>query len=471
MRRTKIVATLGPASQDDKILRQLIRAGMNVGRLNMSHGNHKEHLKRIKSLRRLAKEEARNVALMVDTKGPEIRTGPLATKEVFIEEGQTLTLTTEDILGDKNRISVSFPGLPLAVGPGDQILLDDGLVGLTVLEVNQEDILCRVHNDGRLTGGRGVNVPGKKMDMPFLSPKDREDIAFALAEDVDFIALSFVQHQRDVQEVRALLDEAGSDIKIVAKIENIFAVDNIKAIISAADAVMIARGDLGVEVPFAQVPLIQKKIIRYCYERATPVITATQMLDSMIRHPRPTRAEVTDVANAVLDGTDCVMLSGETAAGDYPLEALEAMDDIVCQAEDLLLSSEAPFLERNYTSHHPITDSISLAAVSMANTLEARALIVPTRSGFTPRMVAKYRPRTQVVAVVSSLPTQRYMTLVWGVEVVDIPQPADTDAMMQAAQEACQAQGYIQQGDLVVITAGVPVGVSGKTNLLKVEMV
>lgn len=471
IRKTKIVCTIGPASEDEATLRSLICQGMNVARMNMSHGTHEEHLKRIQDVRRLAEEEDRNVSVMLDTKGPEIRTGRLGTPTIDLKAGDILELTTQDILGNAHRLSVSYAGLTTEVLAGDIILLDDGLITLKVIKVEPELITTLVENDGRIAAGRGVNVPGKKMEMPFLSEKDHEDILFAMENGVDFIALSFVQSKNDILKVRELLDRHESGIKLIAKIENISAVDNIKSIIKASDAVMIARGDLGVEVSFAEIPLIQKKIIRYCYERATPVITATQMLDSMIRHPRPTRAEVADVANAVLDGTDCVMLSGETAAGDYPLASFLAMEDIVRQAETMMNWSRDQYKTRKYKSHHPITDNISLAAVSIAGKLKASALIVPTRSGFTPRMVAKYRPNTLVVAVVSNETTKRYMSMVWGVEVVEIPEPRDTDSMIEQANQSTLEHGYVEKGDITVITAGVPVGVSGKTNLLKVQIV
>ncbi len=471
IRRTKIICTIGPASEDEVVLRQLIEQGMNIARLNFSHGNHLEHAKRIKMIRQIADELNKNVAIMLDTKGPEIRTGELKEKEVFLHEGQQLILTTDVVLGDERRLSISYEGLPNELVPGDQILLDDGLISLRVLTVEGRDIICIIENGGAIKSRRGVNIPGKKLGLAFLSEKDMSDILFGIEQDVDFIALSFVRDKEEVMCVRKLLEEHDANIHLIAKIENAFAVQHIKEIIKVSDGIMVARGDLGVEIPFEEMPLIQKRIIRYCYERAKPVITATQMLDSMIRNPRPTRAEVTDVANAVLDGTDCVMLSGESAAGDYPVASLTTMIRIVKEAESLMTWPKYGFKKRKYKSHHPITDNISEAAVTIATKLHASALIVPTRSGFTPRMVAKHRPVTPVIAVVSHLKTKRQMTIVWGVEIVEIVEPTDTDSMIIRATEATKQAGYIKEGDTIVITAGVPVGVSGKTNLLKVQIV
>lgn len=470
MRKTKIICTIGPASEEEEMLRSLIENGLNVARLNLSHGDHAEHAARVARIRRIAKELGRNVAIMLDTKGPEIRTGMLKGDRAELKRGERIVLTSEQVEGDAGRLSVSYARLPQEIEPGDRILLDDGLISLTVESTVGCDITCRIENGGVIKSRRGVNVPSRKLEMPFLSDKDREDIRFAVEQRLDFIALSFVREKKDVEEVRALLEELGSSIHLVAKIENRFAVQNIKAIIKVSDAIMVARGDLGVEIPFEEIPAIQKRIIRYCYERAKPVITATQMLDSMIRNPRPTRAEVTDVANAVLDGTDCVMLSGESAAGDYPLESLLTMDKIVREAEELMDWPKHGFKKRKYKSHHPITDNISEAAVNIATKLKAKALIVPTRSGFTPRMVAKYRPNVPVIAVVSHTSTKRHMAMVWGVEIVEIPEPDNTDTMIQRASQACLEAGFIKPGDTTVITAGVPVGVSGKTNLLKVQV-
>ncbi|QRN85863.1 pyruvate kinase [Clostridia bacterium] len=471
MRRTKIICTIGPASEKDEILREMIAGGMNVARLNFSHGNHQEHLVRIKKIRKIAEELGKNVAIMLDTKGPEIRTGELASSNVILHTGDNLILTTEPIVGNQDRLYVSYEKLPEEVSVKDQILLDDGLISLIVSKIEGKEIFCQIENGGKIKPRMGVNVPGEKLNLPFLSEKDKQDILFGIKNGIDFIALSFVRDKYEVEQVRALLDENESNIHIIAKIENIFAVENIKSIIKVSDGIMVARGDLGVEIPIEEIPIIQKKIIRYCFERATPVITATQMLDSMIRNPRPTRAEVTDVANAVLDGTDCVMLSGETAAGDYPLLTLKTMIKIVLEAENLMCNSPDRFKKRKYKSMHPITDNISESAVQIAHKLDATALIVPTRSGFTPRMVAKYRPSTPVYAMVSHKSSKRLMCIVWGVETVEIVEPDNIDSMIERATEACLKQGYIQEGDMVVITAGVPIGVSGKTNLLKVQIV
>ena len=471
MRRTKIICTIGPTSEKEEVLRELIANGMNVARLNFSHGNHAEHLERINSIRRVSRDLGKHVAIMLDTKGPEIRTGELEETSVALKEGDELILTVDPVVGTEKRLSVSYDRLPEEVCEGDQILLDDGLISLKVKSAGGKEIACQIENGGAIKARRGVNVPGKKLNLPFLSEKDRADILFGVEHDIDFIALSFVRDKSEVEQVRQLLREKGSDIHLISKIENTFAVDNIKSIIKASDGIMVARGDLGVEIPMEEIPMIQTRIIRYCYERATPVITATQMLDSMIRNPRPTRAEVTDVANAVLDGTDCVMLSGETAAGDYPLVTLQTMIRIVQEAEAMMSSTPDRFKKRKYKSMHPITDNISEAAVRIAHKMGATALIVPTRSGFTPRMVAKYRPETPVYAMVSHKKSRRLMSIVWGVETVEIVEPDNIDTMIERATEACLREGHIQEGDTVVITAGVPIGVSGKTNLLKVQVV
>jgi pyruvate kinase len=471
MRRTKIICTIGPASEKEEVLSELIAKGMNVARLNFSHGNHGEHLERIQRIRRIADEQGKNVAIMLDTKGPEIRTGELSSPEITLKEGDDLVLTTETIMGDERRLSISYKQLPEEISVGDHILLDDGLISLEVKSIGGTEIFCKVQNGGSIKSRRGVNVPGKKLNMEFLSQKDKEDILFGIKNDIDFIALSFVRDKSEVKQVRELLKENESPIHLIAKIENTFAVENIKSIIKVSDGIMVARGDLGVEIPIEEIPIIQKRIIRYCYERATPVITATQMLDSMIRNPRPTRAEVTDVANAVLDGTDCVMLSGETAAGDYPLVTLTTMIKIVLEAENMMCDSPDRFKKRKYKSTHPITDNISEAAVHIATKMKATALVVPTRSGFTPRMVAKYRPATPVFAMVSHKRSKRLMCIVWGVETVEIVEPDNIDTMIERATEACRKAGYVHEGDTIVITAGVPIGVSGKTNLLKVQIV
>lgn len=468
-RRTKIVCTIGPASEDPAVLESLIGNGMNVARLNFSHGTHQGHARRIRDIREISGRLGHSVAVMLDTRGPEVRTGVLAGESVELTAGEMLTLTAREEPGDATRMSVSYPGLHRAVRKGDTILLDDGLISLRVLWTDDGEIACRIENGGTIRSRRGLNVPGRKLGLPFLSEKDREDILFAIREDLDFIALSFVSERDDVRQVRRILESHGSSIRLIAKIENRFGVDNILPILEESDGIMVARGDLGVEIPLEEIPVIQKRIIRACYERGRPVITATQMLDSMIRNPRPTRAEVTDVANAVLDGTDCVMLSGESAAGRYPLLALQTMDRIAREAETLLRVPGDRF-RRHHLCTNPITDNICEAAVQVTGRLDARAIIVPTRSGYTPGMVAKYRPPTPVIAVVSCPRVRRQMALIWGVETVMIEPPEDTDTMIREAIGAARDAGYVREGDTVVITAGIPCHVSGTTNLLQVQI-
>jgi pyruvate kinase len=468
LRRTKIVCTIGPASDDLKIIKGLLQAGMNVARLNFSHGTHEEHARRIAMIRRAAAETEKNVALMLDTKGPEIRLGFLEEEPVYLEEGFRVTLTTEKIKGDRERIPVTYSGLPGDVQRGDTILIDDGLIELEVLSKTENEILCRVVNGGEITSQKGVNVPGVVLNLPALTGKDIEDIKFGIEHNFDFLAASFVRKASDVLDIRKILEEGGAGIDLIAKIENREAVRNLEEIIKVADGVMVARGDLGVEIPVEEVPLLQKKIIKLCNYTGKPVVTATQMLESMIQNPRPTRAEASDVANAIFDGTDAVMLSGETAAGKYPLESVRTMARIAERAEAALHYGEILGEKRCVSPQRTVTDAISYASCATAQDLEAAAIITSTESGHTAKMVSKYRPRAPVVAVTPHAVVMRKLALTWGVQPLLAPKKNSTDEMMSTAVEVSLKAGLIKGGDLVVFTAGVPVGVRGTTNLIRI---
>ncbi len=472
MRKTKIVCTIGPASEKKEVFTELVKSGLNVARLNFSHGDHEEHAKRIETIKAVRSELKVPVAIILDTKGPEIRTGKFKDPEVFLEEGQEFTITTRDVLGDKSICSVSYNGLAKDVVEGDSILIDDGLVELKVQKVvNDTDLLCVVKNAGIVKNHKGVNVPGVKINLPAITEKDRGDIEFGIKMDIDFIAASFVRKASDVLAIRKILEENNAEhIQIISKIENQEGVDNLAEIIEVSDGIMVARGDLGVEIPTQEIPLVQKEMIRLCNKAGKPVITATQMLDSMIRNPRPTRAEVTDVANAIFDGTDAIMLSGETAAGKYPLEAVRIMSDIAKRTEaaiDYKNLIKSKSLDREIT----VTDAISHATVSTATDLEASAIITATSSGYTARMVSKFRPKAPIIAATVSERVRRRMSLTWGVyTVLTEPLQSTDDVIDQSVQKSLEGD-LIKRGDLVVITAGVPVGYVGTTNLIKVHIV
>ena len=470
MRKTKIVCTIGPASSSLEIIRQLLKAGMDVARLNFSHGTHEEHAARLETLRQAATELDKTLAIMLDTKGPEIRIGFLKGGKVNLQDGARVTLTTEEIEGDENRISVTYKGLPQAVRPGTNILLNDGNIGLRVLEVVDRDVLCEVLFGGELADQKGVNLPGVHLDLPAVTDKDIADINFGIEHQVDFIAASFVRQAADVIAIRRLLEARDADIHIISKIESQEGVKNLEEIIKVSDGVMVARGDLGVEVSAEEVPMMQKGIIKRCNHAGKPVVTATQMLESMIHNPRPTRAEASDVANAILDGTDAVMLSGETAAGKYPVEAVKVMARIAERTEESL--NYAELLHQRAAATGPtITDAISYATCTTAQDLGAAAIITSTKSGFTARNVSKYRPKAPIVAVSPSGQVSRKLCLVWGAQPLNAPMINNTDQMIKEAVDISLAKGLIRCGDLIVITAGVPVGVTGMTNLLKVHIV
>ncbi|SNS90162.1 pyruvate kinase [Anaerovirgula multivorans] len=472
MKKTKIVCTLGPASEQREVFKQLVENGLNVARMNFSHGNHEEHGKRIETVKSVREELNVPIAILLDTKGPEIRTGKFKDPEVLLKEGQKFTITTREVLGDDTICNVSYTELAEDVKEGDQILIDDGLVGLTVQKItNGTDIECIVENAGIVKNHKGVNVPGVKINLPAITEKDRGDIEFGIKMDIDFIAASFVRKAEDVLAIRKILEENNAvNIQIISKIENQEGVDNLDEIIEVSDGIMVARGDLGVEIPTEEIPLVQKLMIEKCNKVGKPVITATQMLDSMMRNPRPTRAEVTDVANAILDGTDAIMLSGETAAGKYPIEAVKTMMTIAKRTEESinyreLLRSKA--VEKETT----ITDAISNATCVTAMDLQASAIITATSSGHTARMVAKFRPKAPIIAATTKESVRRRLSLVWGVYSVITEELQSTDDIIELSVQRALEQGMIQRGELIVITAGVPVGVAGTTNLIKAHIV
>ncbi len=463
IKKTKIVCTLGPASENEETLRELIKNGLNVCRLNFSHGSHEEHKGRMDLVKKLREELNMPTAILLDTKGPEIRTGKFDVPEVFLEEGQTFTITMKDVMGNKEICTVSYKGLANDVKPGDTILIDDGLVGLTVKEVNNDDIVCEVQNSGIVKNHKGVNVPGVKVNLPAITEKDRSDIEFGIEQGIDFIAASFVRKVSDVLAIREILEENNAEhIKIISKIENQEGVENLDEIIEVSDGIMVARGDLGVEIPTEEIPVVQKLMIKKCNEAGKPVITATQMLDSMIRNPRPTRAEVTDVANAIYDGTDAIMLSGETAAGKYPVEAVKTMATIAKRAEETMRNRRDKI-----NKSKNVTDAISYATCTTAMDLEAKAILSSTASGHTARMVSKFRPDCPIVATTSNESVRRQLALTWGVLPLMREKSANIDQVIVNSIEAAKTSNYVSKDDVVVITAG-----GGETtNLIKVETV
>ncbi|WP_408007173.1 pyruvate kinase [Pseudalkalibacillus sp. A8] len=471
MRNTKIVCTIGPASETVETLTSLINAGMNVARLNFSHGDFEEHGARITNIRQAAEKTGKTVAILLDTKGPEIRTGTLENGEVELKAGQDLIVSMEEVIGDETKISVTYPGLVNDVKVGSKILLDDGLFELEVTKVEDKQLHTRVLNSGTLKNKKGVNVPNVSVNLPGITDKDARDIEFGIRQGVDFIAASFVRRASDVLEIREILERQNAEhIQIIPKIENQEGVDNINEILEVSDGLMVARGDLGVEIPAVEVPLVQKELIRKCNDKGKPVITATQMLDSMQRNPRPTRAEASDVANAIFDGTDAIMLSGETAAGLYPVEAVQTMHKIALKAETAM--NHADILHsRSKSSKLTVTDAISQSVSHTAYNLNISAIIAPTESGHTARMISKYRPEAAIIAVTSSEVVCRRMSLVWGVTPQLSEQARSTDELLEIAVDASLKSGIVNHGDLVLITAGVPVGETGTTNLMKVHVV
>ncbi len=470
MRKTKIICTLGPATDKDSVLRELMLSGMDVARFNFSHSDHEEHLARLKKVEKLREELGLPIATLLDTKGPEIRIGTFKdNKKVNLKEGQTFILTTRDVEGDETQVSISYPNLIYDIEIGNKILIDDGLIETVVEEVTDTDIICTVKNNGSISNRKGVNVPGVELTMPFISDKDREDILFGITQQFDFIAASFVRTADDIKEIRKMLNKHNSKTKIVAKIENFQGVQNIDDIINAADAIMIARGDMGVEIPYEEVPVIQKMIIKKVYNSNKQVITATQMLDSMMKNPRPTRAETTDVANAIYDGTSAIMLSGETAAGNYPVEAVKTMVRIAQRAEaDIDYKKRFRILDA--CTEPDITDAISRATVTTAHDLNAKMIITVTTSGKTARIISRYRPACQILGCTTDPVVCRQLNLSWGVTPLLIKVEHDTFELFEHAVQAVEAAGYLEDGEMAVLTAGVPLGMSGTTNIIKVQI-
>ena len=472
MRKTKIICTLGPAVDDEDLLRALIRKGMNAARFNFSHGTHAEQLARLNLFKKVRDTLGAPVATILDTKGPEIRIRTFADGPITLKQGDTFTLTTRDVPGDAGCVSVTYENLHNEVGPGCRILVDDGLIELRVQAVEGQDIRCEVENGGPLSSNKSINIPDVHILLPSLTDKDREDLKFAVEHDFDFIAASFVRKASDVEDIRAELHKHGGDnIRIIAKIENREGVENLEGIIAASDGIMVARGDLGVEIPAYEVPILQKKMIKEGTRAGLPVITATQMLDSMIRNPRPTRAEVSDVANAVFDGTSCVMLSGETASGKYPIEALATMVDTVVAAEDSI-DYWGRFRERSLLpTITNISDAITHTCCLTAMDLKASAILAPTKSGYTAKVISRFRPACPIVALCQTESTRRQLAISWGVHPYLSGEVDSTDRMFSLAVDVARKERAVEPGETVVITAGVPLGCSGTTNLIKAQVV
>ena len=472
LKKTKIVCTIGPASQSPEVLEQLIKNGMNVARLNFSHGSHEEHLEKIKTIKRIRRKLNVPLGLMLDTKGPEIRIGKFEEKEYFLKPDDIFTLTTRNIVGNKDIVSVSYEGLPQDVEKGSIISVDDGLIQLEVIEIKDgTEIVCRVQNNGVISNNKGVNLPGRVTNLPSITPKDVDDIKFGIENGIDMIAASFVRKKEDIYDIRKVLeDHGGEDILIISKIESQEGVDNADEIIEASDGIMVARGDLGVEIRTELIPLVQKEIIRKCNKAAKPVITATQMLDSMQRNPRPTRAETTDVANAIIDGTDCVMLSGETAAGKYPVEAVKTMRDI-CITTELSDDFEENIYQTEIDRKITTTNAISKSTCTIASQLRAKAIITCTASGNTAKAVSKFRPRTNIIACTIDEKVARRLSVSWGVYPIIVDTAYETDELIERAVVGAFKEYYVQEVDLTVLTAGIPLGVSGTSNLIKVHVI
>ena len=472
MKRTKIICTIGPASDSEEVLEKLFKEGLDVCRLNFSHGSHEEHLARLNKIKKVREKLNLPIATILDTKGPEIRLGDFKdSMRLYLNPGDEFTLTTEDIIGDEKKVSVSYKNLPKDVKIGSRILIDDGLVELHVKEIEGNEIHCSVYNGGEISSKKGVNVPDAHVKLPALTEKDKEDIKFAIENDMDFIAASFIRTPADVVEIRRILEENNNyDIKIISKIESREGLKNVRDILDVSDGIMIARGDLGVEIATEEVPIAQKDIINLCNEKGKVVITATQMLDSMIRNPRPTRAEANDVANAVLDGTSCVMLSGETASGKYPVNAVTTMRKIVEVTEDSIDFHEILRKKIDEISM-TTTNAIGKSTCTIAEDLDAKAIITATTSGFTTRAISKFRPKCLIIGATTKEKVKRQLNIEWGVKSILIKSAVETDEVISVAQEESRKNGFIKPGDTVIITAGVPVGLAGSTNLIKVQTV
>lgn len=471
MRKTKIICTLGPATDDENVMRELILNGMAVARMNMSHGTHEDHKKRADMVKKIRAELDAPVALLLDTRGPEIRTRNFKNGSEILDAGQTFTFTNEDIEGDNTRCSITFADLPSDVRRGDKILVDDGLIEMVVTSTTKKEIVCEVLNGGKIASHKGINVPGTRLSLPFISEQDKKDITFAVEQDLDFIAASFTRSSEDILKLRSELDKNGcNNIRIIAKIENAEGVDNIDDIIRVSDGIMVARGDLGVEIPMEDIPILQKKLITKAYKAGKQVITATQMLDSMMVNPRPTRAEATDVANAIYDGTSAIMLSGETAAGKYPVQAVKTMAKIAERTENDI-DYIGRFRKRLLTEQPDVTSAISHATCTTAHDLGAVAIITVSKTGQTARMISKYRPACPIISGTTSEKVLRQMNLSWGVIPILVQEKTNTDELFEHVVDVAEKHNLVKNGDLAVITAGIPLGVSGTTNMLKVHLV
>lgn len=471
MRKTKIVCTLGPSTDKGEVLKELMISGMNVARFNFSHGTHEDHKKRFENVKKYREELGLPVAAMLDTKGPEVRVRDFEEGKVFLENGRKFVLTTRNIMGNVNEASVTYEGLPKDVSVGTRILIDDGLIELKVLEIADTDVVCEVICGGYVSNHKGVNIPNVYLDMPYISDVDRSDIEFGIEQGFDFIAASFVRCADDVLQIRKILEEHNcKNISIISKIENTQGVENIDEIIAVSDGIMVARGDMGVEIPNEDVPIMQKMIIKKAYNAGKQVITATQMLDSMINNPRPTRAETADVANAIYDGTSAIMLSGETAAGKYPIESVRTMDKIARRTEtDINYKQRFNILTRN--GEIDVTDAISHATCTTAHDLNSKAIVTVTMAGRTAKMVSRYRPACDIIACTMDEKVNRQLNLSWGVTPILIKEEQDTFELFDHAIQKVKELGYLEKGDITVITAGVPLGTSGTTNMLKVQVV
>lgn len=472
MRKTKIVCTIGPATDDKNIMRELMLAGMNVARFNFSHGEYETHEKRFRMVEKLRKELDLPVATLLDTKGPEIRLGKFVDdKPVEIYDGDVYILTTEDVLCDNQRGSISFKKLPRDVSIGTRILINDGVIELLAEKVTKNEITCRVIHGGTLSNNKGINVPGVKLSMPYLSESDMNDLEFGAKMGFDFIAASFVRTAADINYLRKFTHSLGwFDVRIIAKIENAEGVENIDEILETADGIMVARGDMGVEIPFERIPAIQKELIHKGYNAGKQVITATQMLESMITNPRPTRAEITDVANAIYDGTSAIMLSGETAAGAYPVEVVKTMA-LIAETTENNIDYKGEFASRRTEPNSNIAEAIAHAVVTTAHDLNARAIITVSLGGGTARLISKYRPLCPIICCTTGEVAQRQMNMSWGVIPLIVEEKTSTDELFSTAVETAESHGLVQDGDVVAITAGVPIGVSGTTNMLKIARI
>ena len=467
MRKTKIICTIGPVSENAEMLKELLLAGMNVARFNFSHGDYEEHRAKFERAVKIAKEWNLPLATMMDTKGPEIRLRDFEGGKVYLESGQDFTLTTEEIMGTSKRASITYKNLKNDIEVGKTLLIDDGLIELAIKEITDTDIICTVVNGGYVSNHKGINVPGAILSMPYISEVDKQDILFGVKMGYDYLAASFARNKQDIEEVRKLITDNGGRMKIIAKVENMQGIDNLDEILEASDGIMVARGDMGVEVPMEEVPVIQKMMIKKALKKGKIVITATQMLDSMIKNPRPTRAETTDVANAIYDGTSAIMLSGESAAGSYPIEAVKTMARIAKRAEQDI-SYDSRLLKRSDEEKEDVTTAISHACCTTAMDLKASAIITVTMSGFTASMISRYQPSCQIIGCTVDETVYRQLSRLWGVKPLLLDRADSAEKLFEAAVEASKKAGLIHEGERVVLTAGVPLGISGKTNMIRV---